>query len=316
MVFIVGNPRSGTTWLKEVLGGHLDFTEFHEVSNYFCLSLERETDFIKPSHETYKKLLLQIYQNIIRTATSSIPQTYKCPVIPRSSNRILIKEVEAMKNLPFSILDVLEDLSKTQNFKVIFIVRHPLSTTASAIKNGWDAADGTRLNLTDFDLFQRRFEVQASNIIRYLRYPISLTNHCYLIFYENLILKPEVEFKRLFDFLGYKEVSVNLDLVRQHSETTTAYSLIRNKYDSLTGWQQTFFMEALASRANEFLVWSEILLQQLGIENLYNKAFMPNKFVTSMGRLKRLVKLNLGANYDSIVGSILPTNGLFRCNQV
>lgn len=143
-ILIVGSPRSGTTWILEILGVSLGYTNIFEPLNPMWYPESYEAGFRSrtyvPINSTWKEgedYLKKVFSGGI--ANLPIKDNAIADLLPGFSiknvirhyfaHKLLVKSVNMNRMLPW-ISD------SFQLRKIFFIIRHPCATIASQLKSG------------------------------------------------------------------------------------------------------------------------------------------------------------------------------------
>lgn len=141
--------------------------------------------------------------------------------------------------------------------KIIFILRHPAAVALSFARQGWLESPDTQLDTGDPDA--NRWEMFGYAYGSTIQYALNIIQSCCdreIILYENLILDPEEQFKRLFQ-------SLNLDMPKDYKEILQYYcyshDLLENNYqtrrmskDIIYKWREELSNQEIASLRKGF----------------------------------------------------------------
>lgn len=249
-VMIFGEPRSGSTWLMELLARNGKFIPvwepthptlgvnplpFHGEPRIFEYPLKANT--LLQRHFADILTLKKVNKWILKfTSLKSILY----------GNSTLIKLVHGTLLLPWIINHI------ALNFKPVYIFRHPIAVALSQMNHGMNI----EREMMSESTFQRVYAAEYEKYRKYfldLRSPLEkqvamwclhnkyfLTNanidKLILIYYEDLLINPLVELKRLS-----AEWNINLDVdarfVRKASKTDFQKRLKKNPIKQLSKWQ-------------------------------------------------------------------------------
>ena len=188
---ITGLPHSGTTALSEV---------FRQVPGLFSgfecgfLLHEKPLDFVNPKAK-YKVLyemlktswgLTDIDVNYICNSTSWEKVYLK---LRERSSKINNKQVSLFDKTPYYMLHLEEVLKKVDNVKIIVILKDVRALYYSYKRRGTLKAGLNHLN-------------SLTNEFADVLLNLAKEGRIFLLHYENMCLKPELELKKVFDFLG------------------------------------------------------------------------------------------------------------------
>ena len=207
-VFLAGSGRSGTTWVSEIINHHngyrLVFEPFHPGKVGICKNFRRK-QYLRPDdrREEYLGAARKVLTGRIR---SSWTDRFNRKFVAR---RRLIKDIRA--NLLLGWM--------RENFPgmlIVLLLRHPCAVAASRLALGW------RDNLAETMEQEERVEDFLSPVEAEIRaarnaFERHVFSWCFdnyvplrqfgpgeihLAFYENFVVHPEDEVRRLFNFLG------------------------------------------------------------------------------------------------------------------
>ena len=248
-ILIAGSPRSGTSWLMEVLGNIPEYTFLFEPLNpkFFPQSIKlgsasrvylpSDADWVEGRDyfgEIFTGRLVgfqSLYQLKIREIMHLL-----------LSNKIIVKSIRLNRLLPW----VVENF---QLCKIIFIIRHPCAAVASQLKTGWCGYHSTtppyqnifpnlktilheasEIKNLDPELFNRLKNIKTREEIlaaawcldNYVPLSMPKPHPWYLLIYEKLIKQGEKEIVKLFNEIGEKDF---LQYAVRHLKTPSALTL-------------------------------------------------------------------------------------------
>jgi hypothetical protein len=267
-VFLAGSGRSGTTWLSDLInhdsGYRQIFEPFHPKkvedfrgfgSKQYLRPGDRREEFLGPAR---------------RAVTGGLRSGWTDRGGAPGSRRRLIKDIRA--NLLLGWL--------AENFPgmpIVLLMRHPCAVVSSRLALGWrDNLDET---MGQGDLVEDHL-LPVEGRIRSARDPFErhlflwcIDNHVplrqfssggiHLCFYENLLLDPEPELRRLFAFLGRDFDEGVLDKLESPSFTSR-----RGSRPSAYGWRSRVGGGQVA-RAGD-------ILGLFGLDRVYGPGTMPD----------------------------------------
>ena len=209
-IFLAGSGRSGTTWLSEILNHDNEyryiFEPFHPDKVKLCKhfrrkqylrSGDRRKEFLEPA----EKILSGSFRNLWT-------DRFNRKRIPR---RRLVKDIRA--NLLLGWMH-----SNFPGMPLVLMLRHPCAVTNSRLELGWkdilDETIGQRELVEDHlspfveECRSARHPFERSIFLWCIENYVPLqqlgSGAIYPVFYENLCTNPEVEVRRLYEFLGRK----------------------------------------------------------------------------------------------------------------
>jgi hypothetical protein len=207
-IFLAGSGRSGTTWVSGIInhrnGFRLVFEPFHPERVAICKNFRRK-QYLRPDDR--REEYIEATRKVLAGGTRSFwTDRYNRKFIAR---RRLIKDIRA--NLLLGWM--------RENFPgmpIILLLRHPCAVAASRLALGWrdnlsETMEQEEL-IEDFlapveaeiraarDAFERHvFSWCIENYVPLRQFG---PGQMHLAFYENFVVHPEDEIRRLFAFLG------------------------------------------------------------------------------------------------------------------
>lgn len=283
VIWIVGDGRSGTTWLANLINFHgkyrYMFEPFHP-KNVAPMNRLQPFQYMRPeSHDKYStELANDVFTGRFQ---HSLVDEFNRSVIFRG---LLIKDIFA--NLFIKWVD-----RNFPDFKKIMILRHPCAVALSKEKNIY----GFWMKEPRDFLFQRDlledfltpfkdiikgadsfFEKQIViwSIVHYVPLSQLERGRVHLTFYEELCTKPDREMQRIFSYLGDDQGEGPLDprLFKEYRTPSMASleeSAINSGEDLISGWRKEL-TNAQIEKAIQ-------ILQLFGLDKVYNDGLMPNR---------------------------------------
>ena len=267
-VFLAGSGRSGTTWLSGLVnhdsGYRQVFEPFHPGkvgefrgfgSKQYLRPGDRREEFLEPAREA---------------VTGRLRSRWTDRGGALVARRRLVKDIRA--NLLLGWL--------AENFPgmpIVLLMRHPCAVVSSRLALGWrDNLDET---IAQRDLVEDHL-LPVEDRIRAARDPFErhlflwcIDNHVplrqfspgaiHLCFYENLVLDPEPELRRLFKFVGRDFDEAVLGKLGRPSFTSR-----RGERPSVDAWRGRVGGERLARTAE--------ILGLFGLDGIYGPETMPD----------------------------------------
>lgn len=215
-ILILSLPRSGSSWLGEVLAQPQDIRYLREpITSVYMPSVKQGVSFFMPSEclapKLYKQAITKAFSaklDYVYGAIHNKARWFK----PSVSKKLLIKEVNPL---------YLKDYLEKHNPLVIYLERDPYSIAKSFAALAWQADD----------LFSKRFDTQTidkmllikANLLTecfyyqmgFLQGVVKAINEPYLgnsnvlsICYEDLVIDPEGELLKIANFLNLSEIEV------------------------------------------------------------------------------------------------------------
>jgi Sulfotransferase family len=270
-VFLAGSGRSGTTWLSQIINYRRRYRYIFEPFNprevgpfwhfrtkQYLRPEDRREEFLEPAR-------------LVLTGGLRDPWTerFNGRIVAR---RRLIKDIRA--NLLLGWMRV-----NFPGMPIILLLRHPCAVVASRLDLGWkDNLSETmeQRELVEDFLLPMEAEIRAAQgdferhlflwcIDNYVPLKQFGPQELHLTFYENLLVRPEVELQGLFASLG----EVYLD-ERAYARLRRPSPLSRKNAPapSVEGWRTRVSAHQL-ERANE-------ILRLFGLDHLYGEGAMPD----------------------------------------
>lgn len=234
VIAIYGVPRSGTSWLGEILDSVPQINyKFQPLFSYkfknriLMESTKTEIDqfFNELFHEDTDEFINQKIQR----------EEGKCPKFkhPKSANILAYKETRYLYTVPL-LLSIYKDI------KIVAIIRNPIDTLESWInapkefKEEWDIKE-------EWLFAQKKNEFRPENYYGYYKWKewIKMVDvmkrlypdNFYVIKYEDLNYNPQKIIQELFKNLdiAMNEQTVEFIKMSQENENADAYSVFRNK---------------------------------------------------------------------------------------
>jgi hypothetical protein len=294
-VWVIGDGRSGTTWLSELINYdnryRYIFEPYHpdrrrEMHSQGIFRYMR--DGLSDQH--LEDFTHRLFTGQVFTAASSVDAGNSlCP------QKILIKDI-------FTHLLAKWVLSRVEGIKLIIIVRHPFGVALSKNKlQKWSWMSEPAAFLSNPDLYEdylHMFEkviTQASGgfekqvaiwaVIHYVMFQVLDKDDYHLVYYENLCSRPEKELTAIMSYLGQDKNAVteaikNVDRVSRTSSVEEVRDRGRLNY---TSWRKQL-------SDNEFGSGMQIL-RNFMLDEIYDRDFNPIPGGPELFR-KRLASLN------------------------
>jgi hypothetical protein len=281
-IWVVGDGRSGSTWLQEMINYDNDYRYMFEPFHPTQVEEMKDMGFykyIRPEHkdESFYNLASKVFSG----------RFYHPRVIRGKRNysqKLLIKDI-------FGNLFIKWVSAYFPHVKKVLIMRHPFATALSKQKlKDWDWMTEPVQFLDQRDLFQDYLEpfenlirktdgffekqVLIWSIVHYV--PLKQLDHhdVLLVFYEHLCSDPENELKRLFSYLyGPEEQQVLdpklLEKIKAPSFTSRQNSAINRGGNLCDVWRKDL-SDSKIDKGIE-------ILQAFGLDRIYNKDLMPDR---------------------------------------
>jgi len=290
-VFLVGDGRSGTTWVSNIINYdneyrymfepfHPDFVRISNKLQYF--------KYLRPDDDE------EYYLNLARIVFTG--QMRSIRVDKYNSQRFFFSKKRLIKDI-FAHLFLKWVKIHFPEIKIILLLRHPCAVAASKQKVGkWVRTTEGFLKQRDlFEDFLYPFEkiIRSSKegifekfiiiwcIIHYVPFKQFRNDQLHLAFYENFCVHPKSEILRLFSFLGknIEEQTIDKLIVTQLKESSitsrrnSPINLIKNRpvnfeKELIETWKEELTNEQIY-RANE-------ILNAFGLDKIYSTESIPN----------------------------------------
>jgi hypothetical protein len=274
-LLIAGTARSGTTWLAELLGARLPCRIMFEPFNPRKVPAYAAFNYFQYMRPENDDPVLEDYCRAVFTGR------IRDPWIDRQVSHLwprhrIIKEIRA--NL---LLKWISD--RFAEMPILFLIRHPCAVVASRMQLGWDTDADIEPLLSqprlasDFlhdklDLIQgcRTPEEKhaviwsISNLV-----PLRQFEHgsLHLVFYEELLSRPEAELPRVFRLSGLDYDEATLARLTRPSATTVNFREVAAGGQDLARWKRS-----LTSGQIERVL---AIVEKFGLGDLYGDSPMP-----------------------------------------
>lgn len=274
-LFLAGSPRSGTTWVAEMiaLGRNIRllFEPFHSDEVPLAAEFGRWR-YLRPSNGSPTSLA-SARRIIAGDIRSTWTDRFNRAVFPRQR---LIKEVRA--NLLLGWLH-----AHFPAMPVALVLRHPLAVAASQQSVGWNFQAETRALLAQGELVEDHLEPVRA-VIEEARSPAEQAvvmwcaenyvplrqfarGQIHIACYEHLVTRPEEAFGRLAAHFGLPFHRQLLEQIRRPSGVTARDSPIVRGDNALRRWT-----EAFEPRETKRLL---SILSPFGLDQIYGDDPMP-----------------------------------------
>jgi hypothetical protein len=274
-ILVAGTARSGTTWLAELVASQIPcrtlFEPFHpahvpQFKGFHYFQYMRPDSQDESLHSFAQKIL-----------TGNIRNRW----IDRKNERIfskyrLVKEIRA--NL---MLRWLHD--QFPQAPILLILRHPCAVVLSRMKLDW-ATDRDiqhfllQSNLVEDHLSEHldliaslKTEEEKHTIVWCISNLIPLRQFqpgdLPIIYYEDLLLQPEVELPKICELLNISYRPPVSQLIRRPSSTTTSSSLVGTGEDQIRHWRKALTPRQIGNILR--------VVEKFGLDSLYGESELP-----------------------------------------
>jgi sulfotransferase family protein len=257
-VFLAGSGRSGTTWLSELINYRGDFRYIFEP--FWKKKVPICTQFNKRQYLKGEG----IYPEFFSSASRIVNGKFRNAWTDRGNRRRfyfkrLVKEIRA--NLFLYWLH-----NQFQEMPVIFLMRHPCAAVNSKLKMGWDWDVSELLKqkkLVDDFLYPFKDIINSADsafenlillwcIENYVPLKQFDEGELFVVFYEELVLYPEREINRIFNYLGLDVKPDVFDRVNNPSALSRKDSAIYTGKNIIESWKEDI-CGSLSSKAEDIL---------------------------------------------------------------
>ena len=278
-VFLCGAPRSGTTWLAERLNHANDYRYVYEPFNFENVPMCRHflaRQYLGPDDDNaaYLDPATAIFSGRIRNAW--VDQYNRCPNVQRR----LIKDVRSTLMLKWI-------RNHFPQMPIVFLLRQPCAVAVSRLKLGYPTdlmetvfsrqpalmADYLAPMARAIGLAQTPFQRHVADWCIENAVPLTqlVEGDVHLVFYENLVMNPEQELRRLFHFLGRPFEESILDGLRTPSATSRPGGQGRvapTDRRSIEGWHRHVSADERSAARR--------LTTAFGLDEIYGAASLPS----------------------------------------
>jgi len=251
VIWVVGDGRSGTTWLGDLINYDKRYRELFETIHPFHVKQTRDYGFnpylrANDTHSPLCQFLTLVFDGKFKhfRADVSKPQCFfKGLLIKEIYANLLIawvhknipkaKKVLIIRN-PFSVA-----LSKQRHSNWIWMLEPKDFLHQEALMKDYLEPFESLINSTKDDFIDNQILIWA--IIHYVPFKQLNKDDLHIIFYENLLLNPEGELLRLLNYLHSSDsVCLNgdiLKLIQKPSRTTSRRSSTLSTSNPLDAWK-------------------------------------------------------------------------------
>ena len=236
-VVIAGAPRSGTTLLLDVMASSLKYRKIFEplhpknvrgAENFYYL-------YVRPEE---RNLELESFMRKALSGMINTPWTNEMGLIKdtKSFLKMFLKVYRWRWWAPNRIMKIIRGnlmlawMERNFGCKIVFIIRHPCAVVESQKRMGWEKGREKELLrvlsqerlLEDYlvpfedeiervkrkgDYWEKSALLWAIENMVPMRQIKEGSLHALLVFYEDLIMNPEKELKRISEYTGIKEIN-------------------------------------------------------------------------------------------------------------
>ena len=253
-IFIISSPRGGSTWLGEIFSAIpntiINWEPFHPVHGVLPKDFNGGDAIFIPEEETSKEMEISIMDILNFKKYTNFTLSFSSLKKVVKSKIVITKSVRTTCLIPWIVKHV--PLVR----KPVYLLRHPVAISFSHLK----AFDNMELpmqkyvvpemiNNERFIIHKAYLKSLNSKIERQVAFwclnNIEVINHpdhgkkWIVAFYENLVLDPENETKKIFDALN---LSIDPDFIKKinfqkPSQTDMKQDFIKNGMKQLEKWK-------------------------------------------------------------------------------
>lgn len=284
-ILVAGSPRSGTTWIGDVLAAGLHsrvlFEPFNpelvrEFRRFHLFEYRRREEPCAELREFCSSLFSGRIQNawIDREVDRLRPASR---LVKAVRGNLLLDWID--RNFP--------DVPK------ILVIRHPCAVAVSRMRLGWDTDRDiepllAQPRLVDDFLAERLPLIRSASrpeekhaVIWCVHNLVPLAqlgpDRLHVVFYEDLVGSPGAAWEGVFRWLGHPVDTATLSVARRPSTTSRTRSAVIQGGDPLTQWQQDLTPDQI-TRIRQ-------IVDGFGLDYLYGDATTPSG--TAGGRLRQ-----------------------------
>ena len=272
-MILAGMGRSGTTWAARLINYDQSYRILFEP---FCPWVTREARRFEYMQYINPRCHNPILVNQAKKILSGRPRNYWVD----GENEKIIYRRRIIKDIRANLM--LGWLKKIMpQMPIVLMIRHPLAVTASWLHLGWgkelrgkrsefSILTSQKALLNDFPLISEVIEIIDQKslfeqilfqwcVFYYVPFRTLMKHDSFLLFYENLILEPEHELKRLFQYLRQP---YNWQAIHKISRKSSSTNYLKRDFNKdrtqlLSGWKARF-SEAQIQRARTILAMFEL----------------------------------------------------------
>lgn len=283
VVWVIGDGRSGTTWICDLITHHKNYRQMFEP--FHPLQVDRMKFLAPHLYMRPGKLNKEMELTAREVFTGKfMHERVDAPNFSMLYNGLLVKDIFA--NLFSCWLSML-----LPEIKIVFLVRNPFAVALSKYHRRdwlWMTDPMALLNQKDlYDDYLHPFEdlirkTSAENDFILCQILIwSIVNsvplrqfdpsRLHIVFYEDVFVNPEKEVSKIFSFINKsgKDDIVRLDdkVIKKPSKVSGKNSTLARGKSPLTSWKNELTKHQIDTGFN--------ILQEFGLECLYDENSMP-----------------------------------------
>lgn len=234
-LLILSSPRSGSSWVGEILGAASNAMYLREPLNqgFLACGSEGKGSVFKIDQENppkeYKRLADMAFSGMPVFSSSVAMIRNQWNLLDRKYRRLVIKEVN-----PYAT----DWFLKNYRPRVIFIVRHPAAITLSYLNAGfhWNFDDSQGMSE---EYAWQNYGREIGSMLSFAWDNLKVYPDYHIIHYEKLCLDPLGKFHELFKFAG---LNLDSEIVRRIGEKSSGsvtgglYETSRNSRNMVRAW--------------------------------------------------------------------------------
>jgi hypothetical protein len=212
-IIIVGSPRSGTTWVMELLNQLPDYTTIFEPFNPTQFPQvepinisQRHYEAEKTENESLRDYLINVFVGKISSQRPRYRMTVGNFVKRVSANKLIVKFVRANRLVPW-VLFTFDDI------RLVYLIRHPCATISSQIRTGYTGYDVNDLGPSLNEIINDAKKIGFDNtIIDKLKGINNETQKLAAVWAMDQIIPMKHNHSRMFKF-SYEDLMINNEKV-------------------------------------------------------------------------------------------------------
>lgn len=281
-VWLIGDGRSGTTWVSDLINWDKHFREMFEpfhprfVDQMRFLSFH---EYIRPDDITHP---------LTHIAADVFSGKFTNARVDESNNHLfyhglLIKDI-------FANLFACWIARQYPNLKIVFLVRNPFAVALSklnkrhwiwmtdpkeflkqpALRDDYLQPFEDQIRVIGDDYIDRQILIWA--IIHFIPFNQFNLNSSYILFYEDLLVNPREELQRLFLYtrpdIGTSKINEALDKFERPSRVSDSESVI-DRSSRIDNWKTKLSADQIKRGLD--------ILKKFSLNDLYNEGGTPNR---------------------------------------
>ena len=225
-IFIVGLPRSGSTLVEQILASHSAVEGTFELPDIGYLVEELTRKASEHKDDNYPRMLERLTATELRT----LGETY----LERTRIHRKRGTPRFIDKMPNNFMHVGLIRLILPQARIIDVRRHPLGACFSAYKQHFAQGQTFSYDLAELGCYYRDYV----DLMRH--FDAVLPGHVHRVIYEDLVVSPEVEIRRLLSFcdLPFESACLTFHETQRAVRTVSSEQVRRPLYrDSLERWR-------------------------------------------------------------------------------